>query len=230
MLGRAPTFTELGIVSALWNEHCSYKHSRTPLKTLPTKAPYVLQGPGENAGVICDRRWPRGRLQDRVAQPSVRGRAVSGRRDRCRRHTARRLHDGRAPDRDAQLAAVRVARLAARPLSVRAAWSRESATTAIASAFRRSRGEIVFDPAYEGNPLVNAMCVGLLHEDGSDSRRGRGRRQRDHGGGRAHGTRWHSRRVVRVGGPLRRRARQSARRCRSAIRSPRSSCSRRASS
>jgi phosphoribosylformylglycinamidine synthase len=53
MLGRKPTFTELGIVSALWSEHCSYKHSRPVLKTLPTKAPYVLQGPGENAGVIA---------------------------------------------------------------------------------------------------------------------------------------------------------------------------------
>jgi phosphoribosylformylglycinamidine (FGAM) synthase-like enzyme len=52
MLGRIPTFTELGIVSALWSEHCSYKHSRPVLKTLPTEAPYVLQGPGENAGVI----------------------------------------------------------------------------------------------------------------------------------------------------------------------------------
>ena len=52
MLGRTPTFTELGIVSALWSEHCSYKHSRPLLRTLPTKAPWVLQGPGENAGVI----------------------------------------------------------------------------------------------------------------------------------------------------------------------------------
>src|SRR5947209_3435495 len=52
MLGRTPTFTELGVVSALWSEHCSYKHSRPVLKTLPTTAPYVLQGPGENAGVI----------------------------------------------------------------------------------------------------------------------------------------------------------------------------------
>ena len=46
LLGRTPTFTELGIVSALWNEHCSYKHSRPVLRTLPTKAPHVLQGPG----------------------------------------------------------------------------------------------------------------------------------------------------------------------------------------
>src|SRR5687767_10530236 len=53
MLGREPTFTELGIVSALWSEHCSYKHSRPLLRTLPTQAPWVLQGPGENAGVIA---------------------------------------------------------------------------------------------------------------------------------------------------------------------------------
>ena len=53
MLGRTPTFTELGIISALWSEHCSYKHSRPVLKTLPTEASYVLQGPGENAGVIA---------------------------------------------------------------------------------------------------------------------------------------------------------------------------------
>ena len=52
LLGRTPTFTELGIVSAMWNEHCSYKSSRLHLKGLPTKAPWVIQGPGENAGVI----------------------------------------------------------------------------------------------------------------------------------------------------------------------------------
>ena len=63
-------------------------------------------------------------------------------------------------------------------------------------------GEVVFDPAYEGNPLVNAMCVGLLREDGADSRRGPGRRQSDHRRRRAHRARRHSRRVVRVGGPL----------------------------
>ncbi|MBL8571107.1 MAG: phosphoribosylformylglycinamidine synthase II, partial [Phreatobacter sp.] len=52
LIGREPTFTELGIFSAMWNEHCSYKSSRLHLKTLPTKAPWVIQGPGENAGVI----------------------------------------------------------------------------------------------------------------------------------------------------------------------------------
>jgi phosphoribosylformylglycinamidine synthase II len=52
LIGRVPSFTELGIFSAMWNEHCSYKSSRLHLRKLPTKAPWVIQGPGENAGVI----------------------------------------------------------------------------------------------------------------------------------------------------------------------------------
>jgi phosphoribosylformylglycinamidine synthase len=52
LVGRTPSFTELGIVSAMWNEHCSYKSSKIHLKTLPTKGPRVVYGPGENAGVV----------------------------------------------------------------------------------------------------------------------------------------------------------------------------------
>src|SRR6266481_1603486 len=52
LIGREPSITELGIFSAMWNEHCSYKSSKIHLRTLPTKAPWVIQGPGENAGVI----------------------------------------------------------------------------------------------------------------------------------------------------------------------------------
>ncbi len=52
LIGREPSLTELGIFSAMWNEHCSYKSSRLHLRKLPTKAPWVIQGPGENAGVI----------------------------------------------------------------------------------------------------------------------------------------------------------------------------------
>ncbi len=52
LIGRAPSLTELGIFSAMWNEHCSYKSSKIHLRTLPTQAPWVIQGPGENAGVI----------------------------------------------------------------------------------------------------------------------------------------------------------------------------------
>src|SRR5512143_2348408 len=51
-LGREPNLLELGIYSALWSEHCSYKSSKIHLKTLPTTGPRVLQGPGENAGVV----------------------------------------------------------------------------------------------------------------------------------------------------------------------------------
>src|SRR5437667_7167987 len=52
ILGREPTYTELGVCSVMWSEHCSYKSSRHYLKLLPTEGPRVLQGPGENAGVV----------------------------------------------------------------------------------------------------------------------------------------------------------------------------------
>src|SRR6201989_759411 len=52
LLGREPSFTELGIFSVMWSEHCSYKSSRVHLKRLPTRSRLVVQGPGENAGII----------------------------------------------------------------------------------------------------------------------------------------------------------------------------------
>jgi phosphoribosylformylglycinamidine synthase len=52
LIGRPPSFTELGIFSAMWNEHCSYKSSKVHLRGLPTSGPRVIQGPGENAGVV----------------------------------------------------------------------------------------------------------------------------------------------------------------------------------
>lgn len=52
IIGREPTFTELGIFSAMWNEHCSYKSSKKWLRTLPTDGPQVICGPGENAGIV----------------------------------------------------------------------------------------------------------------------------------------------------------------------------------
>ena len=65
LLGREPSLTELGIFSVMWSEHCSYKSSRVHLKRLPTRSRRVLQGPGENAGII-DIGWLGLRLQDRV--------------------------------------------------------------------------------------------------------------------------------------------------------------------
>ena len=52
IMGRTPSLTELGIFSVMWSEHCSYKSSRAWLRTLPTTAPWVIHGPGENAGVV----------------------------------------------------------------------------------------------------------------------------------------------------------------------------------
>src|SRR3954447_20710199 len=52
ILGREPNYTELGVFSVMWSEHCSYKSSRQYLKNLPTAGAHVLQGPGENAGVV----------------------------------------------------------------------------------------------------------------------------------------------------------------------------------
>src|ERR1700716_3067098 len=52
IMGRTPSLTELGVFSVMWSEHCSYKSSRVWLKQLPTKAPWVIHGPGENAGVV----------------------------------------------------------------------------------------------------------------------------------------------------------------------------------
>jgi len=51
-LGREPSYTELGLFGALWSEHCAYKHSRVFLRGLPTAGRAVLQGPGENAGIV----------------------------------------------------------------------------------------------------------------------------------------------------------------------------------
>ena len=59
-MGRAPNITELGIFSVMWSEHCSYKSSRIHLKKLPTEAPWVICGPGENAGVIDIGEGPNG--------------------------------------------------------------------------------------------------------------------------------------------------------------------------
>jgi len=61
ILGRDPSFTELGIFSAMWNEHCSYKSSKKWLRTLPTEGPQVICGPGENAGIVDIGEGPDGR-------------------------------------------------------------------------------------------------------------------------------------------------------------------------
>jgi len=164
MLGRTPTFTELGIVSALWSEHCSYKHSRPLLKTLPTTAPYVLQGPGENAGVIA--------IGD--------GLAVAFKIESHNHPSAIEPYQGAATGVGGILRDVFT--MGARPIALLNSLrfgSLDSARVRYLFAgcvkgigdygncvgIPTVAGEVVFDPAYEGNPLVNAMCVGLLKEE-----------------------------------------------------------------
>ncbi|HEX9084643.1 MAG TPA: phosphoribosylformylglycinamidine synthase subunit PurL, partial [Gemmatimonadaceae bacterium] len=164
MLGRTPTFTELGIVSALWSEHCSYKHSRPLLKTLPTTAPYVLQGPGENAGVIS--------IGD--------GLAVAFKIESHNHPSAVEPYQGAATGVGGILRDVFT--MGARPIamlnSLRFGSLDDSRVRYLFSGVVKGigdygncvgiptvAGEIVFDPAYANNPLVNAMCVGLLHEE-----------------------------------------------------------------
>ena len=164
MLGRAPTFTELGIVSALWSEHCSYKHSRPLLRGLPTSAPYVLQGPGENAGVIS--------IGD--------GLAVAFKIESHNHPSAVEPYQGAATGVGGILRDVFT--MGARPIAMLNSLrfgSLDSARVRYLFAgvvkgigdygncvgIPTVAGEVAFDPAYEGNPLVNAMCVGLMHEN-----------------------------------------------------------------
>src|SRR5690349_9349125 len=164
MLEREPTFTELGIVSALWSEHCSYKHSRPLLRTLPTKAPWVLQGPGENAGVIA--------IGD--------GLAVAFKIESHNHPSAVEPYQGAATGVGGILRDVFT--MGARPIAMLNSLrfgSLESPRVRYLFAgvvkgigdygncvgIPTVGGEVVFDPAYEGNPLVNAMCVGVMKEE-----------------------------------------------------------------
>jgi phosphoribosylformylglycinamidine synthase len=164
MLGREPTFTELGIISALWSEHCSYKHSRNLLSTLPTKAPWVLQGPGENAGVIS------------VGE----GLAVAFKIESHNHPSAVEPYQGAATGVGGILRDVFT--MGARPIAMlnslrfgslddaRVRYLFAGVVKGIGDygncvGIPTVAGEIVFDAAYEGNPLVNAMCVGLMHEE-----------------------------------------------------------------
>jgi phosphoribosylformylglycinamidine synthase subunit PurL len=163
MLGREPTFTELGIVSALWSEHCSYKHSRPLLRTLPTRAPHVLQGPGENAGVIS--------IGD--------GLAVAFKIESHNHPSAVEPYQGAATGVGGILRDVFT--MGARPVALldslrfgsldspRVRYLFAGVVKGIGDygncvGIPTIAGDVMFDEAYEGNPLVNAMCVGLLKE------------------------------------------------------------------
>ena len=163
MLGRTPTFPELGIFSALWSEHCSYKHSRPILKTFPTTGPQVVQGPGENAGVV---RLPGGW-------------AVAFKIESHNHPSAVEPYQGAATGAGGILRDVFT--MGARPVallnSLRFGPLDDARNRYLFAGVVRGigdygncvgvptlGGDVDFAPGYSGNPLVNAMCVGVLKE------------------------------------------------------------------
>jgi phosphoribosylformylglycinamidine synthase len=163
MLGRTPTLTELGVFSALWSEHCSYKHSKPVLRTFPTTGPQVVQGPGENAGVL---RLPNGW-------------AVAFKVESHNHPSAVEPYQGAATGVGGILRDVFT--MGARPVAMLnslrfgpldvprnrylfAGVVRGVGDYGNCVGVPTLGGEVGFAPGYTGNPLVNAMCVGLLRE------------------------------------------------------------------
>jgi phosphoribosylformylglycinamidine synthase II len=163
MLGRTPTLTELGIFSALWSEHCSYKHSKPVLRTFPTEGPQLIQGPGENAGVL--------RLPD--------GWAVAFKVESHNHPSAVEPYQGAATGAGGILRDVFT--MGARPVAMlnslrfgpldvpRNRYLFAGVVRGIGDygncvGVPTLGGEVGFADGYTGNPLVNAMCVGLLRE------------------------------------------------------------------
>lgn len=165
ILGRLPNYTELGLFSVMWSEHCSYKNSKVLLKKFPTSGENVLQGPGEGAGIID--------IGD--------DQAVVFKIESHNHPSAIEPYQGAATGvggiiRD-------VFSMGARPVALlnslrfgeltkpRVKYLFEEVVAGIAGygnciGIPTVGGEVQFDPCYEGNPLVNAMCVGLIdHKD-----------------------------------------------------------------
>ena len=160
-LGRDPTYTELGVFSALWSEHCGYKNSRPLLRQLPTRAPWVLQGPGENAGVID--------IGD--------GYALAFKIESHNHPSAVEPYQGAATGVGGILRDVFT--MGARPIAVLDALrfgslERPRVRYLFGGVVRgigdygncvgipNLGGDVYFDDAYEGNPIVNAMAIGLM--------------------------------------------------------------------
>jgi len=165
LLGREPNYTEIGLFSVMWSEHCSYKNSKPVLRKFPTTGKHVLQGPGEGAGIVD--------IGD--------GQAVAFKIESHNHPSAIEPYQGAATGvggiiRD-------IFSMGARPIallnSLRFGDLNESrvkhlfghVVSGIAGygncvGIPTVGGEVAFDPAYSGNPLVNAMCVGFIrHED-----------------------------------------------------------------
>ncbi len=161
ILGRAPTIAELGVFSAMWSEHCGYKNSRPLLRTLPTEGPRVVQGPGENAGVID--------VGD--------GWGVAFKIESHNHPSAVEPYQGAATGAGGILRDVFT--MGARPIalfdslrfgsldSARSRYLLDGVVRGVGDygncvGIPTVGGETVFDPAYERNPLINVMCIGVL--------------------------------------------------------------------
>ncbi|MGG5340497.1 phosphoribosylformylglycinamidine synthase subunit PurL [Enterococcus sp. AZ192] len=165
ILGRMPNYTETGLFSVMWSEHCSYKNSKPVLRKFPTSGPQVLQGPGEGAGIVD--------IGD--------GQAVVFKAESHNHPSAVEPYEGAATGvggiiRD-------IFSMGARPIALldslrfgeltndRTKYLLEEVVAGISGygnciGIPTVGGEVAFDPCYEGNPLVNAMCIGLIdHKD-----------------------------------------------------------------
>lgn len=164
ILGREPSLTELGIFSVMWSEHCSYKSSRVWLRQLPTKAPWVIQGPGENAGVVA--------IGD--------GLAAVFKMESHNHPSFIEPYQGAATGVGGILRDVFT--MGARPIAnlnaLRFGDPSHPRTRRTVDGVVRGiggygncvgvptvGGEVNFHPAYNGNPLVNAMTVGVARAD-----------------------------------------------------------------
>jgi phosphoribosylformylglycinamidine synthase II len=159
-MGREPNLTELGIFSVMWSEHCSYKSSRVHLKTLPTEGPQVLQGPGENAGAV-----------------DIGGGLAAVFKIESHNHPSFiEPYQGAATGVGGIIRDIFT--MGARPIallnslrfgSLDAPGTRrilEGVVAGIAGygnsiGIPTIGGEIVFEPSYAGNPLVNVFCLGI---------------------------------------------------------------------
>lgn len=164
ILGRQPNYTEIGIFSVMWSEHCSYKHSKPFLGQFPTSGEHVLMGPGEGAGVVD--------IGD--------NQAVVFKVESHNHPSAVEPYQGAATGvggiiRD-------IVSIGARPIALLNSLRFGELTNANNRRLLRGvtagiggygncigiptvSGEVEFDPSYDGNPLVNAMCVGIIDHD-----------------------------------------------------------------
>ena len=161
ILGREPNPLELAMYAVMWSEHCSYKSSRLHLRRLPTEAPWVIVGPGENAGVVD--------VGDGIA--------VAIRIESHNHPSAIEPYQGAATGVGGILRDIFT--MGARPIALmdplrfgplddaRSRWIAEGVVSGIsgygnAVGVPTVGGEVVFDATYQGNPLVNVLCLGVL--------------------------------------------------------------------